>query len=125
MRQVRNLTFHRENCTIPPMKELRLTIAALAIALAAGACQVKDDAPPADGGFPPIPAPADVAAPPANALRTASGVASKVLTVGLGSIHPTPTSTVRVIYTGWTADGKMFDSSLKTGQPIQFPLNQV
>jgi peptidylprolyl isomerase len=128
MRQVRYLTFHPEDCTIQPMNGLRLPIAVLTLALAAAACQVKEDPSsgmPADGGFPPIPAPADVAAPPADALRTPSGIASKVLTVGLGSIHPGPKSMVRVIYTGWTADGKMFDSSLKTGQPAEFGLYQV
>ena len=43
----------------------------------------------------PLPAPPDVAAPPADALETPSGLASKVLRVGLGSIRPGPRSTVR------------------------------
>ncbi len=30
-----------------------------------------------------------------------------------------------VHYTGWTTDGKMFDSSVVRGQPASFPLNQV
>jgi len=30
-----------------------------------------------------------------------------------------------VHYTGWTTDGKMFDSSVGRGQPATFPLNQV
>ena len=30
-----------------------------------------------------------------------------------------------VHYTGWTTDGKMFDSSVVRGQPAQFPLNRV
>jgi peptidylprolyl isomerase len=70
-------------------------------------------------------APADVAAPPADALRTASGLASKVLRVGLGQTHPRLTSTVTVHYTGWTTDGKMFESSLNDGKPITFTLTQV
>ena len=37
-----------------------------------------------------IPAPPDVAAPPADAQRTASGIASKVLTPGIGTRHPRP-----------------------------------
>ena len=30
-----------------------------------------------------------------------------------------------VQYTGWTTDGKMFDSSVTRGQPATFPLDQV
>ena len=72
-----------------------------------------------------IPAPADVAAPPADAERTASGLASKVLTPGAGGAHPGPADVVTVHYTGWTTDGKMFDSSVKRGKPTSFPLNRV
>ena len=62
-----------------------------------------------------LPAPADVAAPPADAQVTASGLASKVLQPGTGSDHPLATDTVKVHYTGWTTDGKMFDSSIVHG----------
>ena len=72
-----------------------------------------------------IPAPADVAAPPADASKTASGLASKVLTPGTGTRHPRPNSEVLVHYTGWTTDGEMFDSSVARGEPIAFPLDQV
>jgi peptidylprolyl isomerase len=30
-----------------------------------------------------------------------------------------------VHYTGWTTDGKMFDSSVTRGQPATFPLDSV
>lgn len=73
----------------------------------------------------PIPAPADVAAPPADAEKTASGLASKVLEKGKGKEHPQATSHVKVHYTGWTTDGKMFDSSVLRGEPAVFPLNRV
>ncbi len=72
----------------------------------------------------PVPAPPDVAAPPANAQKTASGIASKVLTPGTGTVHPKYASQVTVHYTGWTTDGKMFDSSVG-GDPVTFPLNGV
>ena len=69
--------------------------------------------------------PPDVAAPPADALRTNSGLAYKVLRKGSGSVHPMRTSNVTVHYTGWTTDGKMFDSSVEKGAPISFGLDQV
>ena len=72
-----------------------------------------------------IPAPDDVASPPADAETTASGLASKVLEAGSGSVHPTASSNVTVHYTGWTTDGRMFDSSVARGQPSMFPLNRV
>lgn len=69
--------------------------------------------------------PKDVAAPPKDAEKTASGLASKVLQKGSGTEKPGPTNTVRVDYTGWTTDGKMFDSSVTRGEPAEFPLNGV
>eukprot|EP00931_Biecheleriopsis_adriatica_P110307 TRINITY_DN84556_c0_g1_i1.p1 TRINITY_DN84556_c0_g1~~TRINITY_DN84556_c0_g1_i1.p1 ORF type:complete len:327 (+),score=76.45 TRINITY_DN84556_c0_g1_i1:20-1000(+) len=71
------------------------------------------------------PAPADVAGPPADAEKTASGLASKVLKPGIGKQHPLAGSTVMVDYTGWTADGQLFDSSVMRGRPATFPLDQV
>jgi FKBP-type peptidyl-prolyl cis-trans isomerase len=69
--------------------------------------------------------PADVAAAPADAEKTRSGLAYKVLTPGAGSVHPKRNATVTVHYSGWTTDGKMFDSSVMRGQPTSFPLDQV
>jgi peptidylprolyl isomerase len=74
---------------------------------------------------PPPPVPEDVAAPPADAEVTSSGLASKVLRPGVGDKHPTATSTVTAHYSGWTTDGKLFDSSVARGEPIAFPLNRV
>jgi peptidylprolyl isomerase len=73
----------------------------------------------------PIPVPEDVKAPPASAKKTSSGLAYKVLHHGKSSEHPAPTQQVRVHYTGWTTDGKQFDSSVQRGQPATFTLNQV
>ncbi len=75
--------------------------------------------------MPDLAAPPDVAAPPADAIRTPTNLASKVLIPGKGSRHPGPTSRVTVHYTGWTTDGKMFDSSVQRGAPATFALNQV
>ena len=70
-------------------------------------------------------APPDVAAPPADAQRSSSGLAWRVLTPGNGTRHPRPNSEVTVHYTGWTTDGEMFDSSVKNGQPATFRLDEV
>jgi peptidylprolyl isomerase len=66
-----------------------------------------------------------VKAAPADAKRTASGLAYKVIKPGIGGRHPNSSSTVTVHYTGWTTDGKMFDSSVARGMPISFPLDGV
>ena len=69
--------------------------------------------------------PDDVAAPPASAQRTASGLASRVLKPGTGSEHPAAADSVQVHYTGWTVDGREFDSSVSRGVPAKFPLRGV
>jgi FKBP-type peptidyl-prolyl cis-trans isomerase len=88
----------------------------LALVLA-GACRLKDE-----GGIPPPP---DVAAVPADAIRTPSGLASKMLSIGFSNIRPSARSRVTVHYTGWTTDGQMFDSSVERGEPAEFGLNDV
>ena len=69
--------------------------------------------------------PPDVAAPPADATKTESGLAYKVLRTGIGAVHPKRSSTVVVHYSGWTVDGNQFDSSVLRGQPAEFQLTQV
>jgi peptidylprolyl isomerase len=70
-------------------------------------------------------APADVAAPPPDAKKTASGLVTKVLSPGTGRTHPSSQDRVEVHYSGWTTDGTLFDSSLTRGSPAVFPLNAV
>jgi peptidylprolyl isomerase len=72
-----------------------------------------------------IPAPANVAAAPADAERTASGLASVVLTKGTADTKPTEWDKVKVHYTGWMKDGKMFDSSVPKNSPATFGVKQV
>ena len=98
----------------------RVLVAVLLMA-ALGGCRLKEE----EESMPMIPAPPDVAAAPADAATTASGLACKVLQPGNSNVRPTATSTVRVHYTGWTTDGKMFDSSVARGEEIEFPLNGV
>ena len=73
----------------------------------------------------PPPVPRDVARAPRSARKTSKGVRYRILRRGKGKVHPTEASTVEVHYTGWTTDGKMFDSSIIRGQPAQFPLRGV
>jgi peptidylprolyl isomerase len=95
------------------------TAEATADEAAAAAIEAKAVA-PAD-----IPAPPDVAAAPENAKRSESGLAWTVLQEGTGDKNPSAADIVTVNYTGWTTDGRMFDSSTKRGQPAEFPLNRV
>ena len=60
----------------------------------------------------------------APATAPASGLIYKSITEGTGA-SPAATDVVRVHYRGTFPDGKEFDSSLKRGQPAEFPLNRV
>ena len=51
-------------------------------------------------------------------------MAYKVLSTGTGA-NPKATDQVTVHYTGKLIGGKVFDSSVKRGQPTTFPLNRV
>jgi FKBP-type peptidyl-prolyl cis-trans isomerase len=70
-------------------------------------------------------APPDVKAPPADAVKTESGLATKVIRPGKGTTRPDRQDMVTVHYTGWTTDGKMFDTSRNGAQPVMFPLDRV
>jgi FKBP-type peptidyl-prolyl cis-trans isomerase len=72
-----------------------------------------------------IPAPADVAAPPAGAAKSASGVSWVVLSPGAGDEPAGSAGTVSIHYSGWTRDGRLFDSSLARGAPTTLPLEHV
>jgi peptidylprolyl isomerase len=69
--------------------------------------------------------PKDVAKAPKDATKAESGLAYRVLTKGKGTKHPAATSRVTVHYSGWTTDGKLFDSSVQRGAPSSFMLNGV
>jgi FKBP-type peptidyl-prolyl cis-trans isomerase len=70
--------------------------------------------------------PPDVQGPPADAVRTESGLAYTVLRPGTGVRRPaSPSQRVTVHYTGWTTDGRMFDTSLSRNQPMTLALNDV
>jgi FKBP-type peptidyl-prolyl cis-trans isomerase len=120
------------------MQKRVLSCLVAALLAAPAACNTRKEAPkappPSAPATPPpaaapepgaLPAPPDVKAPPADAEKTASGLASKVLTKGTGTEHPTANDSVEVHYTGWQTDGKMFDSSVVRHEPARFPLGQV
>ena len=56
--------------------------------------------------------------------KTSSGLQYKVLREGSGK-SPKATDIVVVNYRGTFINGKEFDSSYKSGKPIEFPLNRV
>ena len=58
-----------------------------------------------------------------NATTTESGLKYIVLQQGTGN-KPVATSNVKVHYTGMLLEGKVFDSSVQRGEPIDFGLNQ-
>lgn len=59
-----------------------------------------------------------------NVTTTASGLQYTILGETDGP-KPSATSKVKVHYHGTTIEGKVFDSSVDRGEPIEFPLNQV
>lgn len=105
-----------------PAQSAAAPAAAPASAVASPAEPPKAEPPPVPNA---IPAPADVAAAPSDAKVTASGLAVKVLTPGTGKEHPGQTDRVSVHYSGWTKDGKMFDSSVARGAPTTFGVGEV
>ena len=60
----------------------------------------------------------------AGVTTTASGLQYQVIKEGTGA-KPVATDTVKVHYEGKLVDGTVFDSSIKRGEPVSFPLNQV
>lgn len=60
----------------------------------------------------------------AGIASTPSGLQYEVIQDANGA-KPAATDKVKVHYTGKTIDGKVFDSSVERGEPIEFSLNQV
>jgi FKBP-type peptidyl-prolyl cis-trans isomerase len=59
-----------------------------------------------------------------NVKPTATGLYYIETKKGSGA-NPKPTDFVKVHYTGTLLDGKVFDSSVERGEPVEFPLNGV
>ncbi len=56
-------------------------------------------------------APADVKAPPRDAIPLQNGVSSKILAKGAGSLRPNRDSTVTIQYSAWSKSGRPMGSS--------------
>lgn len=57
-------------------------------------------------------------------MTTASGLQYEIMKAGTG-VKPTASDKVTVHYHGTLPNGKVFDSSVQRGQPIDFPVNGV
>jgi len=64
------------------------------------------------------------AAKESGAEKLPSGLIYQQIKAGTGA-KPKTTDIVKVNYTGSFIDGKVFDSSVQRGQPVEFPLGQV
>jgi len=110
------------------MRALLLPMACVVAAIAGAAAQANNPTP-----LPPAPQsaalafapPPDLTMPPADAVKSGSGLISKVIKPGDSTEKPTPNDVVTVQYTGWSSDGRMFDSTLSRNAPSTFPLNRA
>ncbi len=59
-----------------------------------------------------------------EAQKTASGLQYYVVNKSASTVKAEAGKTVKVHYSGYLADGKMFDSSVERGEPIEFQLGQ-
>jgi FKBP-type peptidyl-prolyl cis-trans isomerase FkpA len=67
---------------------------------------------------------ADQVAKEKDATKTTTGIVIRTITSGAGA-SPTADDVVKVHYEGKLIDGTVFDSSIPTGQPAEFPLKNV
>jgi peptidylprolyl isomerase len=75
--------------------------------------------------LPPPAAPPDVHGPPEDATTEQDGLATKVIERGTGTVHPNAKDVVTVKYTGWTIDGKMFESTYSRGKPATLSIDAI
>jgi len=66
--------------------------------------------------------PQDLTAPPQRAQKLLSGVTIDWLISNKGEVHPAMDSKVTVHFSGWTASGKLFQTTVMDGQPATMPL---
>jgi peptidylprolyl isomerase len=66
--------------------------------------------------------PADLKSPPKDAITLPSGLTLRVLEKGTGIDHPLASSLVSMHYSAWTSAGKLFETTVTSGQPGSFPV---
>ena len=71
------------------------------------------------------PVPKDLKSPPRAATRTPSGLALLVLKKGTGTEHPTDSGRVTLQFTGWKADGTLFETTRMANHPASYTLAEV
>jgi FKBP-type peptidyl-prolyl cis-trans isomerase len=59
-----------------------------------------------------------------DVVELPSGLRYQIMNPGSGD-HPKPTDTIKVNYTGTLIDGSVFDSSDRTGKPLEIQLDKV
>jgi peptidylprolyl isomerase len=69
--------------------------------------------------------PAELTRVPARAARDDSGYSYEVLKTGRGATRPGPTDVALVHYSGWTPDGKLSGSSVRSGAPRSVDMEVV
>src|SRR5678816_4165434 len=74
---------------------------------------------------PPDILPTSELAVPTDGDKSSTGLVSKLVRRGNSSEKPGPTDIVTVHYTGWSSDGRLFDSSVVRGPASTFPLDKV
>lgn len=91
------------------------------LCLASSGCRSESAPPPPAGTLPP----ADVAAPPVDAVTTSTGLAYRILAKGSHGNRPSPTARVMVNYTGWTTDGTIVAGAPIGTDPVTVDLGKV
>jgi FKBP-type peptidyl-prolyl cis-trans isomerase len=66
--------------------------------------------------------PQNLTTPPESAQKLLSGVTIDWLKSSKGKVHPAMDSKVTVHFSGWTASGKLFQTTVMDGQPATMPL---
>lgn len=69
--------------------------------------------------------PADLKSPPKDAIVLPSGLAFQVLEKGIGKDHPSASSLVSMHYSAWTSTGRLFETTVTSGQPGSFPVGNL
>ena len=101
------------------MKNTTVAVLVCAVALDSAACRRSSPTP--HGTI----APLDVAAPPPEAMTTASGLAYRVLASGPGGRHPGSQARVVIHYTGWTPQGVIIEGAPPGDPPATFQLSDT